>query len=375
VIQVVPAIHNEASGPSYSVPRLSDVLGQLGAQVHLHVLAPAADAVRTYQVHAHASWPILNKLGISPRMQRALRQEAERAELIHNHGLWMMPNVYSAWAARGRSCRLVNSPRGTLSPWALRHLAWKKRLMWWLCQGRAVRDAHCFHATAESEYRDIRDAGLRGPVAIIPNGIDIGPEPAGPKANGLRRLLFLGRLHPVKGIDILLRAWQQIEHRFPEWELQIVGGSSSGYQEQMELLAGSLGIRRVRFPGPALGLDKTRQFQQAELFVLPSHSENFGVAVAEALAHGLPAIVTKGAPWSGLDTRDCGWWIEQGVDSLVECLQSALALSPDKLRDKGLRGRQWMEQEFSWDRVGQMMLETYRWLVGGGTPPAWVRMN
>jgi glycosyltransferase involved in cell wall biosynthesis len=376
VIQVVPDIADVEGGPAYTVPRLSESLGRLGAQVQLHVLTSSIPVARSYQIHAHGNWRFPNKLGISPKMRYALRQEAKGAEVIHNNGLWKMPNVYSAWAARGRLCRLVYSPRGMLSPWALRCFAWKKKLMWWLCQGRAVRDAHCFHATAENEYQEIRAAGLRGPVAVIPNGIDIGAESANPSANGLRRLLFFGRLHPVKGIDLLLRAWQQIENRFPDWELHIAGVSDPpGYQEQMEQLAGSLGIRRVCFPGPAFGPDKTRQFQQAELFVLPSHSENFGVAVAEALAHGVPAIVTKGAPWSGLETHECGWWIEQGVDSLADCLRSALALSPEKLRDKGRRGRQWMEQEFSWDRVGRMMLETYRWLLGGGAPPAWVHRN
>jgi glycosyltransferase involved in cell wall biosynthesis len=140
-------------------------------------------------------------------------------------------------------------------------------------------------------------------------------------------------------------------------------------------MADHLGVRRVTFFGPAFGLDKTRQYQQADLFVLPTHSENFGLVVAEALAHGVPAIVTKGAPWSGLETRECGWWIEQGVDALADCLQSALELPPEQLRDKGRRGRLWIEQEFSWDHVGRMMLETYRWFLGGGTPPAWVQMN
>jgi glycosyltransferase involved in cell wall biosynthesis len=377
VIQVIPRIPEEHGGPSYCVPRLSDTLGQLGADVHLHVLAPTPDtyASPTYRTHPHPPWRFLDNLGISPVMRRALRQEASATEVIHNHGLWMMPNIYPAWAVRGTVCRLVMSPHGMLSSWALRRSAWRKRLMWHLAQGRAIRAGHAFHATAESEYQEIRAAGLRAPVAIIPIGIDIPAAPDG-IAQGSRRLLFLGRLHPKKGIDILLHAWQRVEPRFPEWELHIVGTSDPpDYQARMERLADSLGVRRVCFPGPAFGPDKARQYQQAHLFVLPTHSENFGLTVAEALAHGLPAIVTKGAPWPDLETRDCGWWIEQGIDSLADCLQSALALSPEKLRDKGRRGRQWMEQEFSWDRVGRMMLETYRWLVGGGTPPAWVHTN
>jgi glycosyltransferase involved in cell wall biosynthesis len=362
-------------GPSYSVPRLSDALGQLGAEVHLHVLSPAPKAPPTYQTHPHRDWRFLYRLGISPEMRRALCREASTADVIHNHGLWMMPNVYPGWAIRGTACRLVMSPRGMLSPWALQRSVWKKRLIWFLGQERFLRAAHCFHATSELEYQEIRAAGLRGPVAIIPNGVDI-PAESNRSAEGPRRLLFLSRVNPKKGVDVLLHAWQRIEPRFPEWELHIVGTSDPpGYQGEMEQLARSLGLRRVCFPGPAFGPDKTRQFQQADLFVLPTHSENFGLAVAEALAQGLPAIVTKGAPWSGVEKHDCGWWIEQGVDTLASCLQSALALSPANLRDKGCRGRQWMAQEFSWNQLGRKMLETYRWLVDGGVPPAWVHAN
>ncbi len=376
VIQVVSRISDEASGPSYSVPRLSAALGQLGAEVHLHVLAPAQAAPSSYKIYSHPSWRFLSRLGVSPVMHRALRREAGVAEVIHNHGLWMMTNIYPERAARGTACRLVLSPRGMLSAWSLQRSAWKKRLMWYLGQGRFLHAAHCLHATAEIEYQEIRTAGLRAPVAVIPNGIDLPAASNGGAEGGPRRLLFLSRVNPKKGIDILLQAWQRVESSFPEWELHIVGTSDPpDYQAQMEQLAKDLGVHRVHFPGPAFGADKTRQYQQAGLFVLPTHSENFGLAVAEALAHGLPAIVTKGAPWSGLETHDCGWWIEQGVDSLADCLQSALTLSPEKLRDKGGRGRKWMEQEFSWDHVGQRMLQTYRWLVGGGAPPAWVLMN
>ncbi len=303
VIQVVPRIDEEAGGLAYCVPKLSEALARLGADVHLHALAPAHVAAPAYRLHAHPGWRFPNRLGVSPTMRRVLTQESRQADVIHNNSLWMLPNVYPAWAARGTSCRLVTSPHGTLSSWALRRSFWRKRLMWLLAQGRAVRASHCFHATAETEYRDIRAAGLRGPVAIIPNGVDIGPEPAHAlAAERRRRLLFLGRLHPIKGLDILLQAWQRLEPQFPDWDLRIVGNDEgNGYFAQLKQLGDRLGIRRVHFAGFAFGPRKTEQFQQADLFVLPSHSENFGVAVAEGLAHGLPAVVTKGAP--GRDWR------------------------------------------------------------------------
>jgi glycosyltransferase involved in cell wall biosynthesis len=245
--------------------------------------------------------------------------------------------------------------------------------MWLLGQGRAVRRSHCFHATAESEYRDIRAAGLRGPVAIIPNGVDLGPgRAADASPDRRRRLLFLGRLHPVKGVDLLLGAWRQVQDRFPGWELVIAGPDENGYRAHLEECASQLGVRRVSFTGAVYGQEKVAAYRAGHLFVLPTHSENFGVAVAEALAQGLPAIVSKGAPWSGLESHGCGWWVEPGLAPLRDCLAEALALPAAQLAEKGARGRDWMRDEFSWELVGRMMYETYQWLIGGGVSPAWV---
>src|SRR5262249_47512606 len=166
-------------------------------------------------------------------------------------------------------------------------------------------------------------------------GIDV-PEPADKRCNGTRTLLFLGRLHPIKGIDILLESWSKVMHRFPQWQLHIAGtdtgyGNKSGYLREMNELASRLKLKRVEFIGPLYGDAKLSAYRGAELFVLPSHSENFGVTVAESLAAGTPAIVTKGAPWEGLETHRAGWWINAGVDSLVATLERAMAESPDQL--------------------------------------------
>jgi glycosyltransferase involved in cell wall biosynthesis len=262
-----------------------------------------------------------------------------------------------------------------LSRWALNRSAWKKRIFWALVQGTAVRRASCFHATAEREYEDIRSAGLRRqPVCVIPNGIDVmemKPEPV----TQSRILLFLGRIHPVKGVDILLRAWAAVERSFPEWELRIAGPDNNGYLPKMQSLAEGLGLKRVCFCGPLYGQAKQVAYREAELFVLPSHTENFGVTVAESLAAGTPAIVTKGAPWSGLEEHRAGWWIDIGIDPLVACLEEAMSLSRNELISMGRFGRDWMIRDNSWPRIGQMMHLTYKWLVFGGETPAWVRLD
>ncbi len=285
-----------------------------------------------------------------------------------------MANVYPGQVA-GSSCLLVASPRGTLAPWALRQGRWRKRLMWWSGQARTLRRAACLHATGEAECENIRNAGLSAPVALIPNGVDM-PEKTTAKSSGRpRRLLFLGRIHPVKGVDVLLRAWRQVQDRFSDWQLHIVGPGEGGYREQIRRLGLELGVERVSFPGPAYGQAKSAAFHAADLFVLPSHTENFGMAVAEALAHGVPAIVSRNAPWTGLATHGCGWWIEAGPEPLVDCLRQALALPAAELERRGNEGRAWMERDFSWNRIGEMMRDTYHWLLTSEAAPSWVKSS
>lgn len=376
VIHIVPAITEEASGPSYSVPRLCESLIGTGVDVQLAVLDWASAPVGLPYLKPFPLGLGPRRLGVSPSMRRWLEAEADsgRVDLIHNHSLWMMPNVYSGRACRKGRCRLVVSPRGTLSAWALGRSALRKKIFWHLLQAPALREAACFHATAESEFEDIRRLGFRQPVCILPNGIDVPPLEETPKG-GRRQLLFLGRIHPKKGIDVLLRAWQAVEQRFPDWDLLIAGPDNGGYLRAMQALAAQLRLERVVFRDPLFGEEKLRAYRAASLFVLPTHSENFGMTVAEALAAGTPAIVTRGAPWAGLAEQGAGWWIEIGVAPLIACLEQALAASPQRLRDMGRVGHEWMKRGYSWYGIGGQFLATYRWLLDGGETPAWVRLN
>jgi glycosyltransferase involved in cell wall biosynthesis len=382
VIHAVPAIAEEASGPSYSVVRLCESLIAQGQNVALAALdwAPMPSPppfLRTFPL----GWGP-RRLGRSPTMKRWLdRQVAtESIDVLHNHGMWQMNAVYPAWAAKKGNINLVVSPRGAFSPWAMHSGTFLKRAFWPLLQSPALAATTCFHATAESEYVDIRRLGFRQPVAIIPNGIDI-PNPR-PKVPGdSRTLLFLGRIHPVKGLDVLLPAWRAVQDRFPEWRLVIAGNDDgyygkSGYLDELHILVQKLGVKRIEFRGELRGAIKLKAYQDADLFVLPSYSENFGVTVAEALAAGTPAVVTKGAPWSGLVKQGGGWWIDMGIEPLVACLEDALPRSAPELDVMGIRGRCWMESEFSWACIGARMAETYRWLLNGTTPvPAWVHVD
>lgn len=371
---VVPGIGHEASGPSYSVPRLARGLAERGNDVSLHVLDwETTPAVPHVDVTIYPLLPVLPNLGLSWTMPWGLRRAAHRVDLVHNHGLWMAPNVL-AWAATvGTGARLVVSPRGVFAPAALARSRVRKRVMWVLGQGAAVRGAALLHATSEAEAADIRRAGLRAPVVILPNGIDLPRLVAADRPPGtLKRLLFLGRLHPIKGIDRLLRAWSMIARRFPDWELLIVGPDEGGYGARLQALATELQLERASFRGPLFGEEKTAGYAAADLFVLPSHTENFGMTVAEALASGVPAIVTKGAPWEGLEIENCGWWIEHGHAPLADTLSEAMSLPDADRQGMGRRGRAWMARDFAWEDIAAKMEAAYLWTLGRGSRPDWV---
>jgi glycosyltransferase involved in cell wall biosynthesis len=373
-IHVVPNIIREASGPSYSVPALCRALADQGIEVELHIVGkPHGDVAPNFKLISHFELPTFPRIIISPGMRRSLRELARHANIMHNHSLWMMPNVYPADAVKNTKCKLMTSPRGTLSEWALNRSRFKKKIMWWLFQKAAVEKSHCMHATALSEYDEIRNLNLKMPVAIIPNGVDIPDIPKDlKKAESSRKLLYLGRIHPKKGVDILIKAWRSIQAKFPDWQLDIVGPIDE-YGESMKKLAKEIGTDRVQFPGPVYGSSKDRIYFDSDLFVLPTHSENFGMVVAEALAHGVPAVVSKGAPWRDLDKKQCGWWIDIGETQLSDCLKNSMMISREKLSDMGNKGREWMRSDYSWDIIGLKMKTTYEWIIGGGDIPEWVR--
>ena len=376
LLHVVPTISQEADGVADVVRNLCKSMIASNEDVRLAALEWAPMAVHpSYLTTFPLGWGP-RKLGRSPLMRHWLNTEVQacQVDIIHNHGLWMMPNVYASNACINSNCRLMVSPHGAMSSWALGRSALVKNIYWKLFQGPALQTTACFHATAESEYEDIRRLGFRQPVCIIPCGVNMHPLEQ-VKYSPKRKLLFLGRINPIKGVDILLHSWQAVEQKFQDWDLHIAGPDSGGYLAEMQVLAEKLQLKRIVFRGPLFGVDKLQAYRDASLYVLPTHSENFGITVAEALAAGTPAVVTRGAPWSGLVEQGAGWWIDVGVAPLVACLEQALSTSPQRLREMGKAGHEWMERDFSWERISAQFLVTYRWLLDGGEPPPWVKVN
>jgi glycosyltransferase involved in cell wall biosynthesis len=298
---------------------------------------------------------------------------SQRIDAIHIHGMWRMTSVIPCWVGSSHDVPVVLAPRGTLSEEAMRVDAAKKRLFWHLLQRGALRKVSCFHATGEPEAEHIRRLGFRQPIAVIPNGIDV-PERFDRSRQAARTVLYLGRIHRIKGLDTLLQAWSAVEPRRTDWTLRIVGPDNEGHLGELKALAQALGLKHVAFEKPADGDARLTTYSEAAVYVLPSRSENFGMTVAEALAAGTPALVSRGAPWSAVVRERCGWWIDCTAASLAETLLSITLMPPSELEAMGDRGRLWMDREFGWKPIAERMALLYQWLqagMPGATRPPW----
>jgi glycosyltransferase involved in cell wall biosynthesis len=391
-LHVVANINREVGGPAVTVSQLALTLARLSVETTLATLdyaalgpQPALPGVRVESTVANALTRGLR--GWSPGFARKLNElAAGGADVVHNHGLWMFPNYYARRAASANRVPLVVSPRGMLDEWSLRRSRIRKFVAWRLFERQNLALAQLFHATSAAEAQAVRRAGLTQPIAVIPNGVNVPRgedvpdrallEAAFPAMRGKRWLLFLSRLHPKKGVAELLRVWRAVEARHAGWHLVLAGPELDGYGAAMRRLAGELGVSdRTTFTGMLLGKAKSCALGNSELLVLPTHSENFGLVVAEALAHGVPVVTTRAAPWPGLLRENCGWWIDDNEAELRATLEFALQVPGPDLEAMGVRGREMVSREYGWDRVAKDMLSVYFWLSGNGDRPDCVELR
>ena len=371
IIQVIPDIKSEAAGPTYYMLGLCRSLKMLNQDVELHLLRSGVASQETFPVKEYPKHFLPHpSLGRSPEMCSGLRAACGNADIVHNNSLWMMPNIYPGKAVVGTRCKLVTSPHGTLAPWALNRRKYFKKIIGnFLGQYHTLQRTDMFHATCMKEYREIRAAGYMQPVAVIPIGIDI---PAVQREHGIRRkLLFLGRIHPVKAVDRLLQAWAVVASDFPDWDFQIVGPDCGLKNTLLEMVAEHR-IPRVEFIGEKNGMDKFKCYAAADLYVLPSFTENFGLTVAEALACGTPVIVSDSIPWLDVVSHDCGWVSRNTPDHLVNQLRQSLEMPRRNLEEMGRNGQKWMQEDYTWKSIGGKMQKAYQWLLGEIAKPDFI---
>jgi glycosyltransferase involved in cell wall biosynthesis len=371
IVHIAASLEPAASGPTYVVPALLKALAAIGCDAELHSVGQynSSDFEHFRWVKHAADFqfiPLLKQLNFSHSMQQAL--VSSKLDILHNHGLWRMPNIYDAQPAHYKH---VISVHGMLAPYALAYSRWQKKIFGALGQYRSLQNCHMLHATSESEFRSIRAFGLKQPIALIPLGIDV-PHPVAKRNDAEKTILYLGRIHPIKRLQDVVLAWGRLAHAHGDWQLRIVGPSEQEEAEKLCQLISDFKIPRVVIEGPVFGAAKEAVFCDADLFVLPSQSENFALSVAEALSYKIPVICSKGAPWQNLETEKCGWWVDIGDDALQLALSAAMALPPQELQEMGMRGRAWMMRDFSLETMATKMLLAYRWLAGKTVKPDFV---
>lgn len=344
-------------GPAYSVRSLADRLARNGLDVAIWAPDGSASLATTRTDPA-----VEVACGLHGPLDQVLSTFG-MPDIFHDSGLWWRHNR-AINAAAGRFRRpVVVSVRGMLEPAALKHRGWKKWIAWRLYQRRNLETAAALHVTSDLEAGNVRALGLGPEIICIPNGITV-PDlcPAYVPALKQKRVVFLGRIHPIKGLPMLLDAWARI--RPTEWTLEIAGPDEGGHRAALEdqVVRLSLGSS-VFFADPVGESGKSAFFERASVFVLPSHSENFGVAAGEALAAGVPVIATRATPWSALEAEACGWHVATSVEGLEHGLSKAFSTSPEELIAMGRRGHKYVAETFSWNRVGHEMTALYRRLL------------
>jgi len=365
--QIVPSLEEKHGGPSKSIHALSAALARAGHDVELLATEPGrTDDIIEGNLRVRVfrrDWP--QRFCPSSGLRSALR--ASEPEVVHHHSLWLRTVHYAHRRAAETGATFVLSPRGMMSRWAWHHRGWRKKFARTLIHPGALRAVDGWHATSVEEAGEIRALGFEQPVCVAPNGVN---EPAFtdlttagahwstvcPAVTTQPVALFYSRFHQKKRVLELIDLW--LERGPRDWLLLLVGIPQDYSPAMLEHYVMRMsGAGRVRAFD---GINQPPPYAVASLFLLPSHSENFGLVVAEAMAHGVPALVTDTTPWGALNTADLGWcvpWTRFG-DALV----AATAEGTGQLRERGRRARDWALREFSWDKSARDLNDFYRQL-------------
>ncbi len=351
------------------MPRFCDAVTQTGRFTsHLAAfcepgeLTPASlpDGIAHRFPTGHLRW------AIDPTLRKRLRRLIQDAEIVHIHGLWREYSAVASGLCRAARKPYIVSAHGMLEPWALKNGRWKKRAYLAAIERPVLKGAAGLRALTSDEIQDYRSVGLQDRVDVIPNGIDpplaVSPAvflDAFPQLAGQRIVLFLGRIHPKKGIDLLCRAWARIGQNCPDAHLVIAGPDEDNTLEGLVSLVRDLDLtRRVTFTGMLRGHLKWSALAASSLFVLPSHSEGFSVAILEALGSGVPALISHGCHFPEVSAAGAGWAIGAVEAEIVASLQQALSMPVEELREMGERGKQLVADRYTWEAVGKAMTDS-----------------
>lgn len=389
VFVVTPDVTRSAGGMRYSVPALWRAAADHGVNVRMYTARKPHFAEDT----AHWDGPPLWSGTIGgPSAFHWIRGLQERVSediracsgpvIMSLHGLWLGTGLAASRMRRALDVPLIVHPHGMLEPWAMAAPRLRKRAAAKLFEESNLHEAACLRALNPIEARNFRARGLDAPIACIGNGVSMeGPADRSrteldamfPQLRGARVALFLGRVHPKKGLPMMLRALRQIGRAAQGWRLLIAGPDEVGHAREILSLAQSLGVDSQIVLSGTLGGDAKRAvLAGADAFVLPSHSEGFSMAVLEGAAAGLPVLLTR--PCNFRELAEQGGAIEVAAEeaAIREGFEHLIRMTDDERREMGELGRAFVEQTYSWPQLGAMMAETCCWIIDGGESPDFV---
>jgi glycosyltransferase involved in cell wall biosynthesis len=295
---------------------------------------------------------------VSLALIRELPDYIRWADVVHLTAVYSFPTFPTLFFCRLFSKPLIWSPRGALQRWDGSSRVVLKWVWESICQKLAPRNNLILHVTSQAEAEQSLKRFPRLRAVVVPNGVEVPQNLRRSASNGKLRLLYLGRLHPIKGIEALLEACGIVRRLSPDWDLHIAGTGSPSYVDFLKSKVRELGLsEKVQFVGEVFDEKKEALFAHSDVVLVPSHVENFAIVVAESLAHAVPVIASKGTPWIGLETNHCGLWVDNDPESLALAIRKIRTLP---LQEMGQRGREWMKEQYSWESVSGEMLRLYR---------------
>ena len=359
-IHYIPSIDRSCGGTTEYVRLLAEKLGQ---QTELHVVTHESlhpVVMEHCQVHfVHKSiW------GAMKQEWMALLNEV-KPNIVHVHGCW---DPQCAWVqkwSQAKGYQVILTPHGMLEPWIMKRNYWIKKLpALLLYQKKAICKADYIHATAESEKENLLQLGYNDKIKVIPNAVNVDSIIMKNSWQHTKTILFLSRIHEKKGLNFLIEAASILKKELNGYQIVIAGEGDTSYIETLKQMTVQAEVQDIiTFAGGVYGEEKWNLFRKADVFVLPTFSENFGIAIAEALASGIPVITTKGTPWTDLEKYGCGWHTEIGTLPTVNALKSFLQLDEKTLESMGRNGRRLIEEKYSTQSMADQMMELYKSVI------------
>jgi glycosyltransferase involved in cell wall biosynthesis len=374
---LVSSVSREAGGLFESVRGLAKAVASKNANAHVFGIRDEQSAVDLQEwqpLSVQTFRPQLRAWGYSNQLVPAML--GADLDVLSVHGLWKYCSVGSQRWHRGTDRPYIVHPHGMLDQWALRNARWKKRIAAVLYENQHLRGAACLRALSEAEARSIRSYGLRNPICVIPNGVDL-PDlresNAKTQSENGKTLLYLGRLHPKKNLINLIRAWNHLSNsqcaESKCWVLAIAGWDQGGYESELRRIAAA---DSIVFLGSRFGAEKSQCYRTCDAFIMPSLSEGLPMTVLEAWAYAKPVVMTPECNLFEGFSAGAALRVGPTPEEIADGLRSIIQMSDDDRKAMGARGRDLVTTKFSWPRIGEQMRAVYEWVVLGGAPPVTV---